>query len=158
MGNNQLNTIKTVAIVVIVFSSFIVFSDGMGALVFSMMSDPTSPSPNPDPNPDGISFLWRHYIQLCLAILFIGIINIIGALGLKKLKNWGRQSLIITSFIISISIIIMVIFFITSGSKITGLGIFEKLAFIPGMSLFLVPFILLIKYLTKENIKNLFVR
>jgi hypothetical protein len=155
--NNQLKTIKTVAIIVIVFSIFIVFSNGMGALVFSMMSDPKSPNSNPESNPSGISFLWSHYIPICLAMLFIGIINIIGAIGLLKLKNWGRQSLIITSFIISISIIIMVIFFITPGSKITGLGILEKLAFIPGISLFLVPFILLINYLTKKNIKNLFV-
>jgi len=156
MGNDHLKTVKIIAIIVIVFSCFIVFSNGMGALVFSLISDPNAAKPNSDQNSDGFSFLLSHYLQLCLVMLTIGVVNIISGFGLRKLKNWGRLTLIVTSLVISLSIIIMTIFFITSALKNENSGFAEIFIIILSISIFLIPFILLIRYLTKGNIKNLF--
>jgi hypothetical protein len=156
MENDYLKTIRTISIIVIVFSCFIVFGNGMGATVILLISDPNSADTIPDQHPEGFSFLQSHYLQLCFIMLSIGIVNIISGFGLRKVKNWGRLTLIVTSLIISLSMIIMTLFFITSALKNEKLGFAEILMIILSLSIFLIPFILLIRFLTKANIKNLF--
>jgi len=152
MEDNQTRNLKTISIIIIIFSILTVFSNGLGSLFFLIMGE--QEGINNEVTSDPISFVWSHYLQLCICTVFFGIINIIGAIGLRKLRNWGRVFLIISSLVISVLIIFITIVLINSTIKNNILRPVEIFAIILSMFLFLLPFILLIKYLTKDKIKK----
>lgn len=158
MENKQTKTIKTVSVIVIVFSAFIVFSNVIGALIYSLLG-----SSNKNPNitltaqiADGFNFLWAHYLQLCFSMSLIGICNLVGGIGLLKLKNWGRLIIIASSTLISFSIMFFPIFIIIANKKNPFLGLPGILTVVIAFIILWIPFVLLIRYLTRGEIRNHF--
>jgi hypothetical protein len=101
----QKSTIKTIGFIIIALSCFIAFSNGMGALMFSMMNFTGTNTYTQEPAIIGL--LWENYLQMCFGMILLSVINIISGIGLIKFKNWSRIILIINSILIS-SIVILI--------------------------------------------------
>jgi hypothetical protein len=151
MEEKDRKTIKTIGIIVIAISALIAFGNGMGALAFSIIGGFESQSSNPNENLDFVALFWNNYLKICFSTFLLAIINIIGGIGLTKYRNWGRVLLIIDSTLFILSMILI------SGGLIAlsknSLGAVGILMPILSMLIFMIPFILLIRFLTRDKIK-----
>lgn len=155
MENHQIRNLKSISIVVIILSELIIFSNGLGSLFFLIMGN--QGGINNELSSDPISFLWSHYLQLCFGTVIIGIISLIGAIGLRHLKNWGRVCLIVSSSVISVLIVSIMILLVNYAIRNNILGPVEIIVILLSIFLFLLPLVFLIRYLTKDEIKNVLV-
>jgi ABC-type spermidine/putrescine transport system permease subunit II len=148
MEEKNRKTIKTIGIILIVLSALIAFGNGMGAIVFLIIGkfEPSSSGKN-----DFNALIWNNYLILCLTTLFLAILNIIGGIGLTKYRNWGRVLVIIDStlFIILMIIVSVVLMFLFKES-LGPIGLLMPI--LSGLT-FMIPFILLIRYLTRNKIR-----
>lgn len=157
MDNNHKRTIRIIGIVIIVFSIFVAFSNGMGALMFSIMDGSGTQNPAKSQNTDLMTKIWDNYVTLCLGMILIAAINIIGGIGLIKYKNWGRVTIISTSILILTMMLIFSIIFISYSIEIPDFGFVGIILSSFSILIIMIPFILLIRYLRQEKIKINFI-
>jgi hypothetical protein len=153
MDNKQKRTIRIIGIVIIIFSIFIAFSNGMGALMFSIMDGSGSQNTTQPQNTDLMTKIWDNYVTLCLGMILIAAIKIIGGLGLIKYKNWGRLTLIATAILFLALMLIFTIIFISCLTRIPEFGSVGIILSLFSLLIIMIPFILLIRYLLQEKIK-----
>ena len=151
MEEKDRKTIKTIGIIVIVISALIAFGNGMGALAFSIIGGSEPSASNPSENLDFGALIWNNYLMICLSTFLLALLNIIGGIGLTKYKNWGRVLLIIDSTLFLMSMILLSIILIILSKD--SLGIIGVLMPILSMLTFAIPFVLLIRFLTRDKIK-----
>jgi ABC-type spermidine/putrescine transport system permease subunit II len=148
MEEKDRKTIKTIGIILIVLSALIAFGNGMGAIVFLIIGkfEPSSSGKN-----DFNALIWNNYLILCLTTLFLAILNIIGGIGLTKYRNWGRVLVIIDStlFIVLMIIVSVALMFLFKES-LGPIGLLMPI--LSGLT-FMIPFILLIRYLTRHKVR-----
>lgn len=154
MEEKDRKTIKTIGIIVIAISALIAFGNLMGSLTFIIIGGFKSTGSNPGENLDIGFVIWNYYLVICFGTIILAIINIIGGIGLTKFRRWGRKVVIINSALfIFLMVMISVTMIILSKGYFGAVGVLMPLI---SMLIFLTPFILLIRYLTRDKIKTYF--
>jgi hypothetical protein len=143
MDSVKPKSIKTIGIAIMVLSGFIIFSNGMGALMSTLIgfgeaqqSGQTLQTP--------ITFIFSHYLEVCLFMIAIGTAYLFGGLFIQKYKLWANR--FVTVFVWTIMLILRASF-----KQDTGLEILSNWAIVVAMA-WTVPFGLLIRFLNKKDI------
>lgn len=156
MEEQKPNSVKTIGLIVAFFSGFIIFSNGMGALAFSLIglgnekSEPLEPSEF-----NLIEFLFENYIIMCLIMVTVGILYFIGGLNIRKYKLWANRLVTYISLLLIVLIWILMIAMSTMTSGQQDLEIFSIGAIMTAV-FWSTPIGLLIWFLNKEKIKKHF--
>lgn len=155
MEEQKPKSVKTIGLLVAIFSGFIIFSNGMGAIAWSAMGMGEDMNSQNTENFDPISFLFAHYIEMCLIMLFIGIAYLIGGIFIRKYKLWANQMVSGLSVLIILIIWGLMIAMSISTGQQEGLEIFSFGALINAL-VWSTPVGLLIWFLNKKKIKKHF--
>lgn len=155
MEEQKPKSIKTIGLVVAIFSGFIIFSNGMGALVWTVIGIGEGINNQNTENSDPISFLFFHYVEMCLIMLLIGIAFLIGGLFIRKYKLWANKLVSTLSIIIIFIIWGLMIAMSISIRKEEGMEIF-RYGLIINAFFWSTPLGLLIWFLNKKKIKKHF--
>lgn len=157
MEEQKPKTVKTIGLFIIIFSVFIIFSNVMGAIVFSFFKlGEYSNLKNDRSDFNLIEFLFNNYVSMCITMVLIGLILFISGIYIKKFKLWANHLLTYLSIILIIIIWSLMIAFFVMFSKQNESNLFKVSSIISAV-LWSTPFILLIWYLNKPNIKKHFV-
>ncbi|UBM60765.1 hypothetical protein LAG90_08970 [Marinilongibacter aquaticus] len=148
-------SIKTIGTVVAVFSGFIIFSNGMGALfwtIFGMGDELSSPDTM---NTEPFSFLLTHYVEMCTMMLCLGIAYLIGGIFISKYKLWANRMVSGISVLLILVIWGIMVMISMLCSQQEGLEIFVFGALFNAL-LWSTPLGLLIWFLNRPKIKKHF--
>ena len=155
MEEQKPKSIKTFGLIVAIFSGFIIFSNGMGALAWTAIGMGEEMEIQSTENSDPISFLFSHYIEMCLVMLIIGIAFLISGLFVRKYKLWASRMVSILSFIIMLIIWGLMISMSISTGQQEGMEVFSYGAIINAL-FWSTPLGLLIRFLNKKEVKKHF--
>lgn len=148
-------SIKTVGLLVALFSGLIVFTNGMGAVAWKVigMDDdfgvPDTESTNP------LSFLIEHYVEMCLIMVCFGIIYMVGGIFIRKYRLWANRLISILSALFILIIFGLMITISISAGQDEGMGLFSVGAILVGI-FWSTPLGFLIWFLNKQKIKKHF--
>lgn len=146
--NETAKSIKTVSIVLVIVSIFIIFSNTMGAVSNEILDLFGSES-----NTDSIlDLILNNYSMFCGFMVLVGVTYLIGSLNLKKLNEWARKLIVIESIVLILLIWTLMIGFVIAMSNEENGLIFVSIAMISGL-FWSTPLVLLIRFLNKEKIK-----
>jgi hypothetical protein len=155
MEEQKPKSIKTIGLLVAIFSGFIIFSNGMGALAWSAMGMGEDINSQNAESSDPVSFLFSHYIEMCLIMLFLGTAYLIGGIFIRKYKLWANQMVSGLSVLIILIIWgLMIVISISTGEQ-DNLELFSYGALINAL-VWSTPVALLIWFLNKNKIKKHF--
>tara|TARA_B100000609_G_C17052044_1_gene349546 strand:- start:146 stop:616 length:471 start_codon:yes stop_codon:yes gene_type:complete len=155
MEEQKPKSIKTIGLLVTIFSGFIIFSNGMGALVWSIIGMGDDLNKMGTVSTDPISFLFAHYIEMCLIMLLIGIAYLVGGIFIRKYKLWANIMVSSLSVIIFLIIWGLMIAMSISVGQQDGMEIFSYGAILNAV-FWSTPVGLLIWFLNKKKIKKHF--
>lgn len=155
MEEQKPKSIKNIGLIVVIFSGLIIFSNGMGALAWTAIGMGEEMNIQSTENSDPVSFLFSHYIEMCLVMLIIGIAFLIGGLFVRKYKLWANRMVSILSFIIILLIWGLMVSMSISIGKEEGMEIFCYGAIINAL-FWSTPLGLLIWFLNKKKINKHF--
>ena len=105
MNELQQKSIRSRALIIMLFSGMIIFSNLLGALAFAIIGngqDYMFSSAEYQKNP-GL-YLFRYYYDICFIFAITGILFFTGALFLRKLQSKGRIILSIVSIVLILEI------------------------------------------------------
>jgi hypothetical protein len=155
MEEQKPKSIKTSGLLVAIFSGFVIFSNGMGALSFSAMGMGEELDTQPAENPHLLSFLFSHYIEMCLIMVMVGITSLIGGIFIRKYKMWANQMVSVISVILILVIWSLMTSFFLIARQQGGMEFISFGALFGGL-FWSVPIGILIWFLNKKKIKNHF--
>ncbi len=151
--------VKTLGISLIVLSLVMIFSNSMGIISFNIISKSFLPPPDDYVIKSSAQKLFfiilSNYLSLCVFFIFLGVLLLIGAINILRHKKWANRYLIIVASIYPIMIwtcLIVTSFVIIKGDEPL---FFIFFLFVIGL-LISIPFILLIRFLNKRGIKEIF--
>jgi len=155
MEEQKPKSIKTIGLLVAIFSGFIIFSNAMGALVWSVIGMEDDLNNVETETTDPISFLFAHYIEMCLIMLFIGIAYLVGGIFIRKYKLWANQMVSYISILIFLIIWGVMIAISISVGQQDGMEMFSYGAIVNAL-FWSTPIGLLMWFLNKKKIKKHF--
>lgn len=151
MENEKPKSIKTTGVIIAILSTLAIFSNGMGALMYTLLGMGKEQAEKAFETP--IEFIFSHYVKLCLFMMVIGSVYLLGGLFLRKYKLWANR------FVTSISVIQILIVWIimlairSSIKEEPELGILSTWTIVVA-TFWSIPFGVLIWFLNrKETIK-----
>jgi hypothetical protein len=150
METDKPKSIKTIGIAIMVLSAFIIFCNGMGALMSTLIGlEEASQSGQTFKTP--IEFVLAHYLEMCLFMVAIGTSYLLGGLFIQKYKLWANRFVTVISGIQVL--IVWTIMLITRASfgKEPGLEILNIWTIVVATT-WTLPFGALIWFLNKKNI------
>lgn len=148
METQKPKSIKNVGLIITIFSGLLIFSNGMGALVFTLLGfGGTSQEPI---EMDFLDILFENFALFCLVIVFFGILYFIGGVNLAKYKLWSKNLLLRTSYIFLILLCLFASTGIYYASNESGLK-FIVAFFIISVFAFSLPLIFLIRFLKRNE-------
>lgn len=148
-------SIETIGLLVSILSGFIIFSNGMGALAWSVMGIGEDMNNQTAESSDPISFLLSHYIEMCLIMLSIGTAYLIGGIFIRKYKIWANRLVSALSALVILIIWALMISIAVATGEQEGMEIFSYAALITAL-FWSTPVGLLIWFLNKKKIKKHF--
>ncbi len=96
METEKPKSIETIGIAIMVLSAFIIFSNGMGALMSTLIGlGEASQSGQTFKTP--IEFVFAHYLEMCLFMVAIGTSYLLGGLFIQKYKLWANRFVTVIS-------------------------------------------------------------
>lgn len=156
MEEQKPKTIKTIGLLVAIFSAFITFSNVMGALAFSFIGIGNEQNKNNKSSDFNlIEFLFENYITMCLIMVVIGILYFIGGLNIRKYKLWANRLVTYISFLLVVFIWTLMIAMSTMTAGQNEMDIFSVGAIITAL-FWSTPIGLLIWFLNRQKIKKHF--
>jgi hypothetical protein len=154
MDGEKPKSIKTIGTAIMVLSAFIIFSNGMGALMSTLMGlGEASQSGQTFQTP--IEFVFAHYLEICLFMVAIGTAYLLGGLFIKKYKLWANRFVTVVSGVQVLIVWTIMLIMGASFAQEPGLEILNTWTIIVAMT-WSVPFGLLIWFLNKKDIVNHF--
>jgi hypothetical protein len=156
MEEHKPQSIRTVGLIVAIFSGFIIFSNAMGILAFAL-TRMSSPSPLEEANSrELLQFILDHYAEICVFMVGVGIIYLLGAINIRKYRRWARKlvSAISLFLIIFISTTMLALFTAAEGTYSLS---FFRFAAIATALIWTAVLGLLVWFLNQEKIKKHFV-
>lgn len=93
MNEQKPKSIKKIGLLVVIFSVFIIASNVM--LAFSLSATEMGNEMNNQSNESSetITFLFSHYLKICLFMILAGTAYLIGGIFIMKHKMWANQML-----------------------------------------------------------------
>ena len=149
-------SIKTIGLIITIISALIIFSNGMGALMSFLMGFNDSVDPSVGQiKTDPISYIFSHYIEMCLFMVAIGLFYLLSGIFIQKYKLWANRFATVISglqilFVLSIMLILRFSIANESGMEFFKRGTIATAIF------WTIPFGLLIWFLNKKGIKEYF--
>lgn len=157
MEEQKPKSVKTIGLIVSIFSGFIIFSNGMGALVFTLIGlGGNQNGKNEKSEFNLIEFLFDNYIYMCLVMVTIGVLYLIGGLNIRKYKLWANKLVTYLSLLLIVLIWTLMIAMSTMTAGQNEMEIFSVGAIITAL-LWSTPIGLLIWFLNRQKIKKHFV-
>lgn len=148
METQKPKSIKNVGLIITIFSGLLIFSNGMGALVFTLLGfGGMSQEPV---EMDFLDILFENFALFCLAIVFFGVLYLIGGVNLAKYRLWSKNLLLITSYIFLILLCLFASTSIYNASNESGLE-FLIVFMVITVLVFSFPLIFLIRFLKKNE-------
>ena len=95
MENQKPKSVKTVGLLITIFSFFIIFSNFSGMLAGQMFVEMTY---SDDFN--AIDFILKNYTKMCALIIIVGLSFMVGGIYLGKFKLWAKKLLIVLSIML----------------------------------------------------------
>ena len=152
MENDKIQSIRTVGITIVVLSAFIIFSNGIGALMAILIESSEGSQPTIDATPMG--FILAHYLEMCLFLVLIGIAYLFGGIFIQRYKLWANRLVTAISALQVLVVWIMMITVRSSFAEQEGLEILSVWTIAVAL-IWTVPFGILIWFLNKKGvIKN----
>jgi len=155
MEEQKPKSIKTIGLLVAIFSGFIIFSNGMGALAWSAIGMGDGFDAEDSDITDPISFLLSNYLELCLTMMFIGVAYLIGGIYIRKYKMWANNLVSGLSVLLFLIIWVLMIAMSFKVGLEDGMAIFSIGAIFTA-AFWSTPILLLIRFLNREKIKKHF--
>jgi hypothetical protein len=156
MKEQKPKSIRTVGLIVSFFSALIIFSNGMGALTFSMIGLGENQNIQNDNSKFSlIEFLFGNYVAICLVMVVIGFFYLFGGLNIRKYKLWANKLVTYLSLPIIVIIWILMITMFLSTVGQNDMLIFSIGAFLTAL-FWSTPIGLLIWFLNHHKIKKHF--
>ncbi|WP_276978430.1 hypothetical protein [Flavobacterium filum] len=156
MEEQKPKSIRTIGLIVSIFSGFIIFSNGMGALAYTIIGLGENQNRQIEKSEFNlIKFLFENYISMCLIMVTIGVMFLVGGLNIRKYKMWANKLLTYLSiFLIAIIWTLM----IAMSSMTAGQNDMEIFSFAAIFTALFcsTPIGLLIWFLNKQKIKKHF--
>jgi hypothetical protein len=156
MENEKPKSIKTTGLIIIIISALIIFSNRMGALMSILIGINEAVDPNAgqiQTNP--ISYIFSHYIEMCLFIVTIGLIYLLSGIFIQKYKLWANRFATVISGLQIIFVWCIMLILRSSIGYEPGMEIFKNGAIATAI-IWTIPFGLLIWFLNKKGIKEYF--
>ena len=149
MENDKIKYIRTVGITIVVLSAFIIFSNGMGALMAILIEYSEGSQPTIEATP--MAFIFAHYLEMCLFLVLIGIAYLFGGIFIQRYKLWANRLVTTISALQVLVVWTMMIIVRSSFAEQEGLEILSvwTIAVAP---IWTLPFGLLIWFLNKKAI------
>ena len=149
MENDKIKSIRTVGITIVVLSAFIIFRNGMGALMAILIEFSEGSHPTIDATPMG--FIFAHYLEMSLFLVLIGITYLLGGIFIQRYKLWANRLLTAISALQVLVVWIMMIVVRSSFAEQEGLEILSVWTIAVAL-IWAVPFGLLIWFLNKRTV------
>jgi hypothetical protein len=150
MQTEKPKSIKTIGIAIMILSAFIIFSNGMGALMSNLMGlGEASQSGQTFHTP--IQVVFAHYLEMCLFMVALGTSYLLGGLFIQKYKLWANRFVTVISGIQVLIVWIIMIIIRSSFGQEPGLEILNTWTIVVATT-WTVPFGLLIWFLNKKAI------
>lgn len=147
MEPQKAKSIKSVGLVIAIFSGLIIFSNGMGALVFTLLGFGGTPQNIEPIEMNLLDILFDNIALFLLALVIFGVSYLFGGIYLSKYKLWAKNLLLITSYIF------LILLWVLTGTSIyytineSGLEFFAVLILIMAL-VFTFPLIFLVRFLS----------
>ncbi len=152
MEETKPSSIKVIGLLIIIFSSFMIFSNVLGLLVNWSMESDFVPSEISNENQDPISFDFDYFVLLGLLMMSIGISFLIGGIYIRKYRLWANKMVtVLSSFIILIIWGLMITIFFVMG-QIEQMNMMKYGALLNAL-IWSTPLIITIWYLNKKRIR-----
>ncbi len=156
MEEQKPKSIRTIGLIVSIFSGFIIFSNGMGALAFTLIGLGENQSGQNEKSEFNLTeFLFENYLYGCLMMVTIGVLYLIGGLNIRKHKMWANK---LVTYLSALLIAIIWTLMIAMSSITAGqneMDIFSVGAILTAL-FWSTPIGLLIWFLNKQEIKKHF--
>ncbi len=156
MEEQKPKSVRTIGLIVSFFSGFIIFSNGMAALVSSLIDFGNAESKQKEFSEFNLlEFLFENYIYMCLIVVTIGVLYLIGGLYIRKYKLWANK---LVTYVSALLIVLIWTLMIAMSSMTAGhqdMKIFSIGAIITAV-FWSTPIGLLIWFLNRESIKKHF--
>jgi hypothetical protein len=150
MKEEKPKSIKTIGTAIMVLSALIIFSNGMGALMSTLIGlGEASPSGQAFQTP--IEFVFAHYLEMCLFMVAIGSAYLLGGLFIKKYKLLANRFLTVVSGVQVLIVWTIMLIIRTSFGQEPELQILNIWTIVVAIT-WTIPFGLLIWYLNKKDI------
>ncbi len=157
MEEQKPKSVKTIGLIVSIFSGLIIFSNGMGALAFTLNGlGENQNGKNEKSEFNLIEFLFDNYIYMCLLMVTIGLLYLIGGLNIRKYKLWANKLVTCLSLLLIVLIWTLSIAMATMVAEHNERELFSIGAIIPAL-LWSIPIGVLIYFLNTKEIKKHFV-
>lgn len=156
MEEQKPKSIRTIGLIISIFSGFIIFSNGMGALASSLIGFADDQNRQKEISEFNlIEFIFDHYIFLCLIMVIIGVLYLIGGLNIRKYKMWANK---LVTYISVLLIVLIWALMISMSSMTAGQQEMEifSVGAIANAIFWSTPIGLLIWFLNREKIKKHF--
>lgn len=154
METQKPKSIKTVGLTIAILSGLVIFSNGMSALMFTLLgfndyenseaTDLTS-----------IDYVFYNIQYFLLFLVVLGILFLIGGIQLMKYKMWGKKLLLVVSIVLISLLTILLILGIYS-IIINNEVVFALIPIVLIWFVFSIPSLLLIRFLNKKEIQAYF--
>lgn len=156
MEQQNTQSIQSVAKAVMTLSAFIIFSNGGGALMWTLTPIAEDFATNSLEQPlNPVLFLFAHYLELCLFMLFVATTYLIGGFFLKKQKLWANILVSIFSVILILVIWGTLIAMIYSFKEQENIVIASSICIFTGL-VCSAPLLFFIQFLNKKQVKSQF--
>ena len=149
MENDKIKSIRTVGITIVVLSAFMIFSNGMGALVVLLIESSEGSQPTIDATPMG--FIFAHYIEICVFLVLIGIAYLLGGIFIQRYKLWANRLVTAISALQVLFVWLIMVIVRSSFAEQEGLEILSVWTIAVAL-IWTLPFGLLIWFLNKKGV------
>ncbi len=140
-------------VLIAIFAGFIIFSNGTGAIAFSVLDLAEEFAEQREARGmDGINFVLSHFTELCLIMIFLGVLYLIGGIFLTKYKKWAGQLITAISGLVFIGIWTVIIVMFQAIESQKGMEVFSTGAIITAI-IWSIPLVLLIWFLNRKKIR-----
>jgi len=156
--SNRPASVKQAGLIVTIVGGLMVFSNGSGALMHTMMNADTTFAPPPEGSPTlglTVDEAFNNYLTLCLTMVLVGAMYFVGGVFIRRYKKWANRLVTILTAVLILGIWWMSIGF---SSSMQLDPVVKPLSFFPYIVAVVisVPFGLLIRFLNRRTILDHF--
>lgn len=152
METEKPKSIKNVGLTIAILSGLVVFSNGMSALMFTLLGFNNYEN-NEAQDLTNMDSFFNNIQYFLLFLVVIGILFLIGGIQLMKYKMWAKK-LLMTLSIVLIGVLTIVLILAIYSAYVDNDALFALIPITIIWLLFSLPLLFLIRFLNKENIQN----